>query len=175
MRTASPDRAPRPVRPTAASAKQQAPSRAGAPARAIGQFSSGPVTCGASPGALRERERRRPGDEREPPTVSATVREHRGRGSRGRRAGANEPIASSTAPTNVPVTAICARGPAPGATASSVVSTALVDGHHAPGRRRSPGGRARGSSRQPRTMIAVASSPITATPVSSATRSDGAG
>ena len=125
---ASPERTPRPVRPTAASAKPAAPaswsasaasgwrSTGRATSRSIGAIGScasanatGPATSAS--GADRDPDHRQHRGPRHP---------HRRAPARTRRR------PSSTDPTSVPVIAIRPRGPCPGATVSIVVSTANV-------------------------------------------------
>ena len=95
------------------------------------------------------------------------------RGADGRRAGANAPAHTSSAPTSIPVRPTGPRGPAPGSIASIAASAALVSAITArPAAITSRSSRR--PSRQPRRTIAVATSPMSAVPVSSATCSDGA-
>ena len=171
----SSERTPRSVRPTAASANPTAPASWSARA-ASGWLSSRPgdVEGDRRDRILRERERRRARPTATAPTVIPIIDSTAVRGVRTGRAGANAPAPSSADPTNVPVIAIRARGPCPGVNVSIVVSTANVTAISArPAAMMSRSSRR--PSRQPRTTIAVASSAITATPVSSATRRDGAG
>ena len=88
--------------------------------------------------------------------------------------GAKAPAPTSSEPTSIPVSATRPRGPAPGEIATIAANAALVAAMTASPAamiRRS----SRGASRRPRTTIAVATRPISAVPVSSATCSDGAG
>jgi hypothetical protein len=108
------------------------------------------------------------------PTVRSTIAAAADRGDTGRRAGANAPTASSADPTSMPVSSTIPRDPEPGEIASMAVVAALVtaisDSPAAIARRSS-----RGPSYQLPTTIAVASRPVSAAAVSTATCSDGAG
>ena len=91
-----------------------------------------------------------------------------------RRGGAKAPTPTSSDPTSIPVSPTGPRGPPSGRMETMAASTALVTAMTASPAAMISRSR-RGPSRQPRTTIAVASSPISAVPVSSATCSDGAG